>query len=234
MKRQLFVILMLLLLSSITAVALQQYKDVNRKPYATDLIKIKLSAEAVSRANLPAGLYAEKSSTGINELDQLMSQTGATKIIRAHRNIKNTSWEQQTGFDRWFLLKLNGKTTVEEAIKQFKTNRYIETAIPEYIAYPAAVPNDPYYTNNWGHNNTAQLPGYTAYGHTGAGVGTVGFDSDAQLAWNQSQSYGSANIIIAIIDSGVDTAHPDLRLVAGYDFGDNDSNPMDNSAEPGH
>jgi hypothetical protein len=70
---------MLLLLSSITAVALQRYKDVNRKPYATDLIKIKLSAEAVSRANLPAGLYAEKSSTGINELDQLMSQTGLQK-----------------------------------------------------------------------------------------------------------------------------------------------------------
>jgi len=225
---------MLLLLSSITAVTLQPQQDVNRKLYAPDLIKVKLSAEAVSRANLPTGLYADKSSTGINELDQLMSQTGATKIIRAHRDVKDISWAKQTGFDRWFLMKLEGKTTVEEAIKKFKTNRYVEEAIPEYIAYPAVVPNDTYYANNWGHNNTAQLPAYTAYGHTGSGVGTVGFDSDAQLAWNQSQGYGSASIIIAIIDTGVDTAHPDLRLVTGYDFGDNDSNPMDNSAEPGH
>ena len=234
MKRHLSVLVMLLLLSSLMAVALQQNKDVNRKHYATDRIKIKLSSEAVSRANLPAELYAEKSYTGINELDQLMSQTGATKIIKAHREVKDTNWEKQTGFDRWFILKLNGKITVEEAIKEFQANRYIEEAIPEYIAYPAVVPNDTYYANNWGHNNTAQLPAYTASGHTGAGVGTIGFDSDAQLAWNQSQSYGSANIIIAIIDTGVDTSHPDLRLVTGYDFGDNDSNPMDDSADPGH
>jgi len=53
-------------------------------------------------------------------------------------------------------------------------------------------------------------------------------------AWDQSQGYGIPSIIIAIIDTGVDTAHPDLRLVPGYDYGDNDSNPMDNSADPGH
>ena len=41
-------------------------------------------------------------------------------------------------------------------------------------------------------------------------------------------------MIVAIIDSGVDAGHPDLRQVAGYDYGDNDSNPTDDSASPGH
>ena len=39
-------------------------------------------------------------------------------------------------------------------------------------------------------------------------------------------------MVIAILDSGVDVGHPDLRQVSGYDFGDNDTNPNDNSAEP--
>ena len=32
----------------------------------------------------------------------------------------------------------------------------------------------------------------------------------------------------------MDIDHPDLNLVAGYDFGDNDTNPDDNSGQPGH
>ena len=39
---------------------------------------------------------------------------------------------------------------------------------------------------------------------------------------------------LAIIDSGVEVGHPDLRQVTGYDFGSNDSNPDDNSAQSGH
>ena len=32
----------------------------------------------------------------------------------------------------------------------------------------------------------------------------------------------------------MDVGHPDLRQVTGYDYGDNDSNPDDNSGNPGH
>ncbi len=206
----------------------------NRPAFAPDLIKVKLTAAAESRSNLPSGLYAESPDFGINELDQLMSVNGGQKVIRAHRQVKDTDWAEKTGWDRWFLIKLDGRASVEQAISSFKANRYIETAIPEYYAYTTAVPNDTYYAYNWGHNNTAQLPVYQSGSHSGPGVGTIGFDSDAQLAWDQAQGYGSASIIIAIIDTGVDTSHPDLRLVTGYDYGDNDSNPMDNSADPGH
>ena len=195
----------------------------DRPQYAPNLIKVKLTTEAVSRATLPQGLYAETPNFGMNELDQLMSVNGGQTVIRAHIRMKDTAWEERTGFDRWFLIKLDGKVNVAEAISSFKANRYIEEAIPEYYAYTTAVPNDTYYANNWGHNNTGQGPG----------GGGVGFDTDSQLAWDNTQGYGSASTIIAIIDTGTDT-HPDLRLVAGYDYGDNDSDPSDNSADPNH
>jgi hypothetical protein len=206
----------------------------NKARFSSNLIKVKLSPQAASRSSVPAGLYAETSNFGINELDQLMSVKGGTTVIRAHRKVKNQAWADKTGWDNWFLIRLDGRSSVEETIASFKQNRYIEEATPEYFAYTTAVPNDTYYPNHWGHNNTAQLPGYTSSGHTGSGVGTPGFDSDAQMAWDLPQSYGNSNIVIAIIDSGVDTAHEDLRLVAGYDYGSGDSNPMDDAPEAGH
>lgn len=233
MRKVLFFCLAFLLIYPLGAVA-EFPSNGKRDAYAKDLLKIKLTSEAARLAELPQGFNASTTSFGINELDQLMSVTGGQMVIRAHRRVKDSAWEARTGFDRWFLIKLSGKMDVEEALTAFKQNRYIEKTTFEYLAYPTAVPNDTYYANNWGHNNTAQLPAYTSSGHTGPGVGLVGFDSDAQLAWDQSQGYGSPSIVIAIIDTGVDITHPDLRLVTGYDYGDNDSDPMDDSADPGH
>jgi len=233
--RRLIIVLVLLTfaLGSLWANA-NKISTADHPRYAADIVKIQLSKEAINRTTLPQGLYAETNAFGINELDQLFSVNGGTRIIRAHRRLKDVAWEQRTGFDRWFLVKLDGKVKVEDAIRAFAQNRFVEKAIPEYYAYTTAVPNDTYYANNWGHNNTAQLPVYSGSSHSGAGVGTIGYDADMQLAWDQSQGYGSASTIIAIIDTGVDTNHPDLRLVAGYDYGVGDSNPMDDSADPGH
>ena len=51
----------------------------------------------------------------------------------------------------------------------------------------------------------------------------------APEAWTASRGDG---VTIAIVDSGVDTAHPDLKdkLVAGRDFADGDDNPDDDSS----
>lgn len=54
------------------------------------------------------------------------------------------------------------------------------------------------------------------------------FITNCRDAWDICQ--GSPDVVIAIIDSGVDLTHPDLqgKLVPGFDFGENDADPMDN------
>jgi subtilisin-like proprotein convertase family protein len=58
-------------------------------------------------------------------------------------------------------------------------------------------PNDPLYTSEWHLNNTVQQPGQTA-----------GADVDAPLAWDVTK--GSQNVVVSIVDDGMEITHPDL------------------------
>ncbi|WP_246943150.1 S8 family peptidase [Bacillus pinisoli] len=94
---------------------------------------------------------------------------------------------------------------VEKAIKHLEKNPNIEYVEPNYIFTTTWTPNDTYYNNyQYGIKNT-----YT------------------NLAWDVTK--GSSSQEIAIIDTGVDYTHPDLdgKTIKGYDFVDNDYNPMD-------
>ncbi|MFK7930610.1 MAG: S8 family serine peptidase [Myxococcota bacterium] len=79
--------------------------------------------------------------------------------------------------------------------------------------------NDPYIDNAWHLNNTGQSGGLP------------GADSGAFNAWNVATGDG---IVIAIIDTGVDTTHPDLDLVTGYDFGDGDADVTPEPEQDGY
>ncbi|NLO11648.1 MAG: S8 family serine peptidase, partial [Candidatus Cloacimonetes bacterium] len=192
--------------------------------FANHIVKIQLSQEADTIANLGKEYRTLSPSFGIDELDELAASLGEHQLIRAHIRMEDRAYEEEVGFDRWVILEYKERIDVMEAVKTFKDRkRWVDDACPEYIRYPAVVPNDPWNTSNWGHNNTGNN------GPGSYGSGTPGFDSSAHLAWDQAQGYGTSDIIIAIIDSGVDINHPDLRLMAGYDYGDNDSDPMDDS-----
>jgi len=81
----------------------------------------------------------------------------------------------------------------------------VEYAEPNYRFYAFdKVPNDPSFNVQWAH----------ALIHS-------------QGAWDNTT--GSVTEIIAIIDTGIDEAHPDLagKIVAGWDYVDNDSDPHD-------
>jgi len=105
--------------------------------------------------------------------------------------------------------KIKNLPNVENVEFNFKANAFVE-------------PNDQYYDNQWALNNTGQAVSYN-----GSYVGTPGSDIDAERAWEIST--GSSDVIIAILDTGIDLDHPDLQsgLVGGYDFVSNDSNAND-------
>ncbi|OUU23752.1 MAG: hypothetical protein CBC13_04875, partial [Planctomycetia bacterium TMED53] len=82
----------------------------------------------------------------------------------------------------------------------------VESASPNFIMRLGELiaPNDPGYTSQWHLNNTGQQ-------------GTLGVDISAEAAW--SIQTGGADVIIAILDEGVDVGHEDLapNIVTGHD-----------------
>ncbi len=76
----------------------------------------------------------------------------------------------------------------------------VEYAEPNYILYAIqTTPTDPSFGQLWGLLNTGQNVG---------GVGTPGADIDATLAWDTTT--GSANVVVGVVDTGVDYNHNDL------------------------
>lgn len=84
-------------------------------------------------------------------------------------------------------------------------------------------PNDTYATNQWHLRNTGQFNG------------TPGMDVRVTNVWN---SYRGSNVVIAIVDDGLQMAHPDLaaNLVAclSWDFIFDDPDPTPDQPEEAH
>ncbi len=101
-----------------------------------------------------------------------------------------------------------GKT--ETVLAALRKDPDIEFAEPDYIAKAAFLPNDPYVLSGdeW---HLAQI--------------------QAMQAWDVTT--GSTNVVIAVIDSGVNSANPDLtnQILPGYNF---DSGNSDTSDDFGH
>jgi subtilisin family serine protease len=109
------------------------------------------------------------------------------------------------GFHLWYELEVPDSINIIEAIKAYASlSNIIEVAEPEYkkILYDQYnklnwSPTDPQYSNQWHYNNTGQQGG------------TVDADIDLPEAWDIQK--GNPNVIVAVVDGGVDTTHPDLR-----------------------
>jgi subtilisin family serine protease len=73
-----------------------------------------------------------------------------------------------------------------------------------------SLPDDPYLAGQWHLEND------------GATGWRVDADIDASVAWDLTRGAGQ---IIAVLDSGTDIDHPDLSVIAGRDFLDDDDDP---------
>jgi len=106
---------------------------------------------------------------------------------------------------------------VFDAVDKLSRFPPVERAVPNIAFRPkllgSTYPNDPYFPNQWHLDNTGQSGG------------APDADIDAPEAWEITT--GSPDVVVAVIDDGVDTDHPDLidNLVPGYDFVDDDNDP---------
>lgn len=114
------------------------------------------------------------------------------------------------GFSRVTLRRLNihvvqvPEQNADAVLAALKNDPEIEYAERDYFAHAAFVPNDPYVGDEW---HLAKIQAFEAW------QGTT----------------GNTNVIVAVLDSGVDTNQPDLagQLLPGYDFVDGTASMMD-------
>ena len=103
--------------------------------------------------------------------------------------------------------------TVKEAIERYQQHPAVLYAEPNWIVQHQATPNDPSFADLWGLNNTGQ------------NGGVPDADIDAVEAWNLTT--GSSNVVVAVIDSGIDPNHPDLSANLFRNTADCNSNGID-------
>ena len=115
---------------------------------------------------------------------------------------------------------------------------------PDFILTTSSIPNDTDFSTQWALNNTGQSGG------------VVDADIDAVEAWEFTT--GSSDVVVGVIDSGIDYTHPDLvdniwtnpgeiagdgidndgngyiDDIHGWDFANNDNDPMDTDGHGTH
>ena len=116
--------------------------------------------------------------------------------------------------------------TTEELINILKKKSYVVHVEPDYYQKKKSISNDAFVESQW------HLSSSTASIH-------------ADTAWKQASGNSP---VIAVVDTGVDYTHEDLASrmwvnpytsaglpgTYGYDYGDNDSNPMDTDGHGTH
>lgn len=131
-------------------------------------------------------------------------------------------------------VKIRPGLSVEKAMREYEADGDVEYAEPNYMLEAMSVPNDPKYYSTWGLTKI-----------------------NAPAAWDNTT--GSAGVVVAVIDSGVDYNHPDLKVnmwanqaeltgrlgvdddgngyvddIYGYNAVSNSGNPMDDNGHGTH
>lgn len=96
--------------------------------------------------------------------------------------------------------RLPAGLTVEAALALLRSDPDVIYAEPNYYRYADLLPDDPHFGLLWGLHNIGQA--------VDGAAGTPDADVDAPEAWDLTTGGGGA--VVAIVDTGLDTAHPDL------------------------
>jgi subtilisin family serine protease/PKD repeat protein len=215
-------------------------------------------AEAVAPIEQQKGAKgAEPASAPRHRPDELLvkfregvSDAKIGSIVQAHgggeaKKFKR-SRHQRSGaaIERWRQVKLSPGKDLEKTCDALRKHPAVERVEPNFEVTAALTPNDPRFVEQWALHNTGQ---------TG---GSVDADIDAPEGWDYVT--GSNDIIVAVIDTGVDYTHPDLAGnlwtnpgeipgngvdddgngyvddVYGYDFQAYDSDPFDDHGHGTH
>lgn len=138
----------------------------------------------------------------------------------------------------------NNDESIESLMEELEKNENVSRVEPNLSRdFAAFVPNDSNFSDQWSHRNTGQS--------VNGSSGLSGADIDSTIAW-QNESQSTNNVIVAVIDTGVEYTHPDLAAnmwdganclddfgfavsggcpFHGWNYDDNNNNPIDNGQD---
>ena len=152
----------------------------------------------------------------INAFKTIQNRSSFKSLQPLFKHIQNfTELHYEHNLHQYYKLTLNDNSNVaNQVIADLNSINIIDNIELNGVAEALLVPNDSLYSNQWDHDNRRQA---IQYG-TGNLVGTADCDLDTDEAWDITT--GNPDVVIAIIDTGVDLDHPDLiaNIVPGYNF----------------
>lgn len=177
----------------------------------------------------------------------ILSQSAILKL-ESKLNFKLKRWIPNTKFA---VIEFNQVSKGKELtrVQNLMLAGEIDIAEPNWIYNISQIPNDPEYSKLWGLNNTGS--------NDPSSVGIAGVDISSEKAWDIQT--GNKNLTVAVIDTGVAYNHHDLKDniwvnivekegqpgidddengyiddIYGYDFFNNDSDPIDDNGHGSH
>jgi subtilisin family serine protease len=166
------------------------------------------------------------------------------QTAQVQTTFQNASLQQITSFSAIgvYQCSITNQASVGDAVRACRADASVAYAEPNYIYRASVEPNDPRLSDLWGLKNSNDA------------------DIDADQAWDIQT--GSRNVLIGVIDTGVDYNHEDLQAnmwrnpgesgggkenngvdddnngfiddVFGWDFAANDNDPMDDNGHGTH
>lgn len=130
----------------------------------------------------------DKGVSSANFSSMLKNQVPGAKVIKSFPTLVNGQKQQIV------VLDLTNAQNKDTAVNFLKAGA--DKVSQDSVVTLNAIPNDELFDNLWGMHNTSQ---------TG---GSDDADIDAQFAWNRVT--GSNDVVVGIIDTGIDDGHPDL------------------------
>ena len=181
-------------------------------------VEVKCTSKRKIKTTSVQSLDDKLASLGISEAEQLMPLTGAKKLRRSNAPLRSYSGRivEEPDMSRLYLMNVDStkNISVYKVIEQLESMDEVEYAEPNYRVYAMVADNsatytaEPLYSQQWGLE-AINMP----------------------ALWDMPK-VNDKRPVIAIIDTGVDTEHPDLKdnlwvneaELNGEDYIDDDGN----------
>lgn len=209
-------ILLTLLLTSLGVYAADEWIDINGQKVSATQITIKLKDHV-------APLLGQEAPLTLDARPELTSSLSAVDVLefrpvfRSYESFNEKHY--QFNLHQYYSVEFTGAEDVVQLKELLLSNDIVEGVDLNYQVNVAVEPNDPFYSEQWAHDNTGQAGAQN--------VGTPDCDMDSDQAWDVTT--GGSNVLIAILDTGINP-HEDFgdRLLGGYNATTGGLNTSDN------